>query len=311
MKIVFLDSYSLGDSDLTPISSLGNYTQYEMTEPTQVVERCAGAQIVITNKVRLFKAEIDALPELRLICVAATGTNNIDTQYAAQQGIEVLNVPAYSTQSVAEATFALVLTLLRNVSFYDRYVKDGSYGSSDRCFNLDKPVSQISGKRWGIIGMGNIGRQVARLAQAFSAEVYYYSTSGQSRQEEFRRVSLDELLNSCDIISIHCPLNPQTQALIGYAQMAKMKSSAILINVGRGGIVVEADLAQALNEGLIAGAGLDVFSNEPIENNNPLLRVTDMDRLVLAPHCAWSSQEARKVLVSGIAANIQRFLDKK
>lgn len=309
MKIVFLDRYSIGDTDLTPISSLGDYTEYEETLPSQVVERCAGVQIVITNKVCLFKAEMDALPELKLICVAATGTNNIDTEYAAQLGIKVMNVPSYSTQSVAEATFAMVLTLLRNVTYYDSYVKDGSYGAGHRCFNLDRSVSQISGKRWGIIGMGNIGRRVAEIAQAFSAEICYYSTSGRERQEMFENVSLDELLTSCDIISVHCPLNERTNALLSYAEISKMRPTAVLINVSRGGIVVESDLARALDEGLIAAAGLDVFQGEPIDNSNPLLEIKDSYKLVLAPHCAWSSQEAREVLVSKTGNNIRCFLE--
>ncbi|CDN30971.1 D-3-phosphoglycerate dehydrogenase [Mucinivorans hirudinis] len=304
MKIVFLDSYSVGDADLTPIKQLGDYTEYENTQPEDVVARCADADVVITNKVRIFRAQIDSLPKLRLICVAATGTNNVDSAYAVSKGILVKNVPAYSTQSVAEATFSLVLALLRGTIFYDNYVKGGSYAVSGRCFNLHYPISQISGKRWGVIGLGNIGRRVAEFATAFGADVIYYSTSGKNNSTEYTSVSLDELLEESDIVSIHSPLNEQTENLLDMYQLQKMKRSAILVNVGRGKIINEEALAKALDEGLIAGAGLDVFEYEPINEDNPLLRLKHPDRLIVAPHCAWSSAEARKELVWVIARNI-------
>lgn len=304
MKIVLLDRYSLGDTDLSGLAALGEYVEFENSQQSQVAYRCQGAEVIITNKVKVMREQMDALPSLRLICVAATGTNNVDTAYAAEKGITVRNVPAYSTQSVAETTISLVLALLRNVVFYDDYVKT-RYADSDRCFNLDRPISQISSKRWGIVGMGNIGRRVAEIATAFGASVCYYSTSGKNSNAGYPCVSLDELLSTCDIVSVHCPLNNQTYKLISYAQLKCMKPTAILVNVGRGGIVVESDLARALNENLIAGAGLDVFSNEPIEKGNPLLELKDSYKLIAAPHCAWSSAEAREVLVAKIVENIK------
>lgn len=307
MKIVFLDTYSMGDSDLAPISRLGVFTGYETTRPEEVVERCAEADVVIVNKVKLMRPEIDALPNLKLICVSATGVNNVDTGYAESKGIPVKNVAGYSTESVTEATFALALALLRNVVYYDRYVRDGSYADSGLIFNLNRSVSEIKGKTWGIIGLGTIGRRVAAVAEAFGAKIVYYSTSGVKRDEKYTEKTWDDFLAESDIVSVHSPLNERTKGLIGYGELKKMKPSAILINVARGGIIDEQALAQALNEGVIAGAGLDVFEYEPMLPENPLLKVADPNRLVMAPHCAWTSQEARKVLVEGIAQNIQRF----
>lgn len=306
MKIVILDSYSFGNTDLSPITSLGECTIHDNSTQEQVVDRCQSADVVVTNKVKIFREQMDALPDLRLICVAATGTNNVDLEYAEIKGITVLNVPAYSTQSVTEATVSMVLALLRNTLYYDNYVKSGLYAASGRCFNVDMPISQISGKRWGVIGMGNIGKSVAGMASAFGAKVCYYSTSGMNNANDYPQVTFDELLESCDIISVHCPLNNATTALLGYAEFCKMKNTAILVNVGRGGIVVESDLAKALNEGVIAGAALDVFEQEPIHVSNPLLSVLDSYRLILAPHSAWSAAEARDVLIATIAQNISK-----
>lgn len=307
MKIVFLDGYSIGSTSLAEIMTLGTVVVYDYTASNQVIERSLGAQVIITNKVRIMAPEMDALPDLKLICVAATGTNNVDCQYAAQRKIAVRNVPAYSTDSVAEATFGLALTLLRNVIYYDRYVKDGSYVGSDRPFNLEKSISQIRGKCWGIIGMGNIGRRVAELATAFGAQVCYYSTSGANLSAGYESVTLGGLLSKADIVSVHAPLNNTTLNLINSSEFAQMKPGSIIINVGRGGIINEAALAEALNKGMIAGAGIDVFTAEPIATDNPILTILDKDRLVLAPHSAWSSEEAREVLVAKIAANIRDF----
>lgn len=308
MEIVLLDRYSLGEADLSAFAALGNYTAYDNSQQSQVVARCSDADVIITNKVKIMRAEMDALPNLKLICVAATGTNNVDMDYAALCGIKVRNVPAYSTQSVAEATLSMVLALLRNTLFYDEYAKR-RYAASDRCFNLDRPISQVSSKRWGIIGMGNIGRRVAELATAFGASVCYYSTSGKNPDAGYERATLQTLLATCDIVSIHCPLNEQTQHLIAGDELRQMKPTAIVVNVGRGGIIAETDLAQALDNGTIAGAALDVFGNEPIEVGNPLLSIRDPYRLVVAPHCAWSSAEARSVLVEKIAHNIRQFFE--
>lgn len=311
IKIVFLDSYSIAQTDLGVIKALGQYTSYDCSGQDQVVERAKDADVIITNKVKVMEEQMKQLPNLKLICVAATGVNNVDTQYAAAHGIEVRNVPAYSTESVAEATLSMVLALLRNVVYYDRYVKGGAYAKSGQCFNLDASVSEIKGKRWGIIAMGNIGQRVAQIASVMGAEVVYYSTSGKNNNAPggYESVSLEELLRTSDIVSIHAPLNEATQGLLGYEQFKMMKSTAIVINVGRGGILVEKDLAAALDQELIAGAGLDVFVNEPIEPENQLLKIKNSDRLVLAPHCGWSSQEARDVLVRKIAENISTFFN--
>ena len=310
MKIVFLDEYSICGRDLSSIKKFGDYIGYETTSPEQVLERCTDAEIVISNKVVLDAAIIAALPKLRLICVAATGMNNIDLNAAAEHGVEVRNAVGYSTYSVAETTLCSALSLLREVTYYDNYFKSGEYSKSERIFNFDRPTAQLRGKRWGIIGMGNIGREVARLAEAFGCEVAYYSTSGVERDEVYNKLSLNELLNSSDIISIHCPLNERTHNLIGAEELAMMKNSAILINVARGGIVDEAALAEALNNGNLRGAALDVFTSEPLRES-PLYNLKDPYRLLASPHNAWSSVEAIDRLIACIAGNIQNYASRK
>ena len=308
MKIVFLDRYSLGAADMGPVSALGDYVEYEFTEPARVVERSADADVIITNKVVISDRIMEALPRLKLICVAATGVNNVDTDYATAKGISVRNAAGYSTRSVAEATLAMALGLLRHTVYYDRYVKDGRYAASGRPFALDRSVGEICGKVWGIIGMGTIGRRVAELAMAFGAQVSYYSTSGRNNDAGYLSLPLGDLLAGSDIVSIHAPLNDATEGLLNYSNMKLMRPSSILINVGRGGIVDEAGLARCLNEGVIAGAGLDVFASEPLEAGSPLLTLADGDRLLAAPHCAWSSDAARRTLVEMIADNIKQEL---
>lgn len=310
MKIVFLDEYSVCGRDLSSIKRFGDYTGYDVTSPEQVVERCADAEVVISNKVVLDAAIIASLPKLRLICVAATGMNNIDLNAAAEHGVEVRNAVGYSTYSVAETTICSALSLLREVTYYDNYFKSGEYAKSERIFNFDRPTAQLRGKRWGIIGMGNIGREVARLAEAFGCDVVYYSTSGIERDEVYNKLSLNELLNSSDVISIHCPLNEHTQNLISAEELAMMKKSAILINVARGGIVNEAALAEALNNGNLRGAALDVFTTEPLRES-PLYNLQDPYRLLASPHNAWSSVEAIDRLIACIAENIHEYFTKK
>ena len=310
MKIVFLDEYSVCGRDLSSIKRFGDYTGYDTTSPEQVLERCADAEVVISNKVVLDATIITSLPKLRLICVAATGMNNIDLNAAAEHGVEVRNAVGYSTYSVAETTLCSALSLLREVTYYDNYFKSGEYAKSERIFNFDRPTAQLRGKRWGIIGMGNIGREVARLAEAFGCEVAYYSTSGVGRDEAYNKLSLNDLLNSSDVISIHCPLNERTQNLISAEELAMMKKSAILINVARGGIVNEAALAEALNNGNLRGAALDVFTSEPLRES-PLYNLQDPYRLLASPHNAWSSVEAIDRLIACIAGNIQEYFTKK
>ena len=310
MKIVFLDEYSVCGRDLSSIKKFGDYTGYDTTSPEQVLERCADAEVVISNKVVLNAAIIASLPKLRLICVAATGMNNIDLNAAAEHGVEVRNAVGYSTYSVAETTICSALSLLREVTYYDNYFKSGEYAKAERIFNFDRPTAQLRGKRWGIIGMGNIGREVARLAEAFGCDVAYYSTSGVERNEVYNKLSLNDLLNSSDVISIHCPLNDRTHNLIDAEELAMMKKSAILINVARGGIVNEVALAEALNNGNLRGAALDVFTTEPLRES-PLYNLQDPYRLLASPHNAWSSVEAIDRLIACIAGNIQEYITKK
>ena len=303
-NIVFLDEYSLGGADLSAIRSLGNYTAYETTRPDEIVGRCMEADIIITNKVPFNAATLRGLPRLRLICIAATGMNHIDLAAAAEQGIAVKNAVGYSTHSVTETTIGAAIALLRQVVYYDRYTKK-HYAGADRQFHFGRTTHQLYGSHWGIVGLGNIGHSVARVAEALGCEVAYTSTSGVARQEAYPMMALDALLAWADVVSIHCPLNDRTRGLIGARELARMKPSALLINVARGGIVDEAALAAALDAGQLAGAALDVFVHEPLEKGNPLLAVREPDRLLLSPHNAWSPVEAVEVLVECIARNIR------
>ena len=310
MKIVFLDEYSVCGRDLSSIKRWGDYTGYETTSPEEVLEKSKDAEIIISNKVVLDAKTIASLPHLRLICVAATGMNNIDLNAAAEHGVEVRNAVGYSTYAVAETTLSSALALLREVTYYDNYFKSGAYASSERIFNFDRPTAQLRGKRWGIIGMGNIGREVARLAEAFGCVVSYYSTSGVERKEAYPSLELEELLRSSDVVSIHCPLNDRTRSLIGAEQLALMKPSAILINVARGGIVDETALADALNEGRLRGAALDVFTSEPLRES-PLYTLRDPYRLLASPHNAWSPVEAIDRLIGCIEQNIADYVARR
>ena len=310
MKIVFLDEYSVCGRNLDGIRQYGEYVGYDMTLPEQVVERSKDAEVVISNKVVLDAEIIAQLPHLRLICVAATGMNNVDLNAAAERGILVKNAIGYSTYAVAETTLCSALALLREVAYYDEYFKSGRYAASPRIFNFDRPTAQLRGKRWGVIGMGNIGREVARLAEAFGCEVSYYSTSGVARDEAYNSVSLSELLRESDVVSIHCPLNDRTRSLIGAEQLSLMKPSAILINVARGGIVDEAALAEALDCGKLRGAAFDVFTSEPLRKS-PLYHLKDPYRLLASPHNAWSPVEAIDRLIGCIERNIADYVATK
>ena len=267
VKIVFLDEYSLGGYDLSAIKSLGEYTGYDRTTAFQTLERCKGATVVITNKVYISRETMQQLPDLKMIAIAATGMNNVDLEAAAELGIVVKNVSGYSTYSVAEATLGAALSLLRNSSYYDNYFKSGSYAATDDIFHFGRPISLLRGKNWGIIGLGAIGHQVAHLADAFGCNIAYSSTSGVAREERCPHKELNELLQWADVISVHSPLNAKTAGLIGKDELAQMKSTAIIINVARGGIIDEAALADALNSHIIAGAALDVFSSEPLHSS--------------------------------------------
>lgn len=307
MKIVFLDEYSLGGNDLSAITSLGQYTGYDRTTPEQVLERCKGATVVICNKVYISREVMSQLPDLKLIAISATGMNNVDLDAAAELGIAVKNVSGYSTYSVAEATLCGALNLLKNASYYDHYFKDGAYAATTDIFHFGRPISLLRGKNWGIIGLGAIGHQVAHLAEAFGCNVAYHSTSGAARKEKYPQMALSDLLAWADVISVHCPLNATTAGLIGAEQLKQMKSTAIIINVARGGIIDEQALADALNSNTIAGAALDVFSKEPLPSS-PLYHLNDPYKLVASPHTAWAADEAVKLLIEGVAANIKSIM---
>ena len=305
-KIVFLDEYSIAGRDLTSITSQGDYTAYENTAKEQVVERLQGAEIAITNKVLIDGEAMRQLPDLKLICVAATGMNNVDLVTAKELGIEVKNAVGYSTTSVAETTLASALALARNVVYFDEYFHDGRYSKADRAFCYDRFTFEIRGKKWGIVGLGNIGREVARLASAFGCEVRYSSTSGVKRNEEYPAMELEELLKWSDIVSVHSPLNERTKGLIGREELQLMKPTSLIINVARGGIIDEAALAEALDNGWVAAAALDVFSVEPLRES-PLFHIKDKYRLLASPHNAWSAAEAIDRLIECVANNIRTW----
>jgi len=307
LKIVFLDAQTLGsDISLAPVSSLGEYVSYPSTKPEEVFDRIAGFDVVITNKVWMGKEQIDSSPALKLICVAATGTNNVDTAYAASKGIPVRNAVDYSTESVTQVTWMHILNLVGKARFFDGYVKDGSYSASGCFTNASVPFFELRGKTFGTVGLGNIGSRVAAVAGAFGMKVLYYPTSGKPHSDRFEAdTDLGSFLSRCDVVSVHCPLNDRTNGLIGYAQLKQMKPSAFIVNMGRGGIVVEADLVRALDEGVIAGGATDVFTREPLPADHPYLGMRHPDRLLLTPHIGWASREARICLVEKIAGNIK------
>jgi len=308
-NIVFLDQKTIGKVDnLKLLSKLGKLDTYETSEPGQVVERCKGREIVIVNKVEMTEEVMKQLPDLKLICVAATGVNNVDLNYAGNNGIEVKNVAGYSTDSVAQLTFTMLLYLINKPYYYDTYVKSGAYSRSGSFTHHNEPFWELKGKRMGIIGLGTIGRQVARIAESFGMEVVFYSTTGRNNHISYKRFELDDLLKSSDVVSIHAPLNNQTRNLITYERMKLMRPCAILLNLGRGGIVNEKDLAKALNENVIAAAGIDVMEQEPINADNPLLKLFDKEKILITPHMAWASKESRELLVEKIARNIEVYL---
>lgn len=307
MKICVLDALTVGqDIDLNVLSQCGELTVYDLTKPEEVAERIQGVDVVITNKVILNESNLKDAKNLKMIALLATGYNNIDIEYAKEKGIAVANVAGYSTESVAQHTFAMLLYLVEHLRQYDEYVKSKQYADNEFFTYIAWPYYELAGKKIGIIGLGDIGKAVARIASAFGMEVMYYSTSGKNNSgTAFRRVSLEALLAESDVVSIHAPYNEKTHHLIGYSELQQMKSTAMLLNLGRGNIIVEEDLAKALNENLIAGAALDVLAQEPIDHHNPLFKVEDKSKLLITPHIAWASVEARNVLLEEIIKNIK------
>ena len=308
MKLVFLEAKTLGaDIDLSAFEQLGEVVVYPLSTIEETKERVKDADIVIANKVPMNKETLAAAEQLKLICLTATGTNNVDFTYTRERGIAVTNVKGYSTQSVVQHTFAMLFYLYEKLATYDRYVKSGEYAKCDMFSYFTPTFTELAGKRWGIIGLGEIGRGVAAVARQFACEVCYYSTSGKNDNAQYTRLSLDELLKTSDIISIHAPLNEATLHLIGEEELQKMKSTAYLLNLGRGPIVDEQALTKALQNGEIAGAGLDVLEVEPMTKENPLHQIQDSERLFITPHIGWATKEARQRCVDEVAENIRAY----
>jgi len=313
MKIVFLDSAPLGDVSLEPIARLGDFDAYSNSTEKEAAERAADADVIIVNKIPVSESFIAGLPKLKLICVAATGMNNVDLKAAASRGIPVRNAIGYSTYSVAQFCFAQILELNCKTEVFRDRIRQGIYSRSGLFTDTTVPVSELAGKTLGIIGLGTIGSRVAQIGAALGMNVAYFSTTGTNHSSEYPALTLPELLQRSDIISLHCPLNDRTRGLIGAAQLKLMKRSALLINMARGGIVDEAALADALDNGIIAGAAVDTFTDEPLPTDNPLMTLRHPEKLRLSPHVAWASIEAKVRLVECIANNIiseiQKYTD--
>lgn len=307
MKIVVLDGYALNPGDLswTGMEALGELTVYERTSPSEVLERSAGAEVLITNKTVITAEHMVALPQLKYIGVLATGYNVVDIDEARNRGIVVTNIPAYSTASVAQMVFAHVLNITQRVGYYATENANGRWTNSvDFCY-WDTDLVELDGKKMGIVGLGNIGRATARIAQAFGMEVLVVTSKEQSALPEgMKKVTLDELFAQSDVVSLHCPLTPDTKEMVNAARLQSMKPSAILINTGRGPLVNEQDLADALNEGRIAAAGLDVLSVEPSVTGNPLLGARNC---FITPHIAWATKEARIRLMDIAVNNLKSY----
>lgn len=312
MKIVFLDAKTIGeDIDLSGYDELGEVVKYDFSTPEQVAERVHDTDVIVVNKAPINEQTVGAAANLKLVCVTATGTNNLDKVFLESRGIAWRNVAGYSTESVAQHTFAMLFYLLEKLSYYDEYVKEGRY-AGDTCFtHFAERFCEINGKTWGIIGLGNIGKRVAEIAKMFGANVIYYSTTGKNNCNAYTRVDFDTLLATSDIISVHAPLTPETEGLMNAQAFSKMKPSAIFLNLGRGAIVVEQDLADALNKQKIAAAGLDVLCAEPMSPDSPFLPIKDSKRLLITPHIAWASIEARTKLMNIILEQIKDFFNLK
>ena len=310
MKIVFLDVKTIGeDIDLSGFERFGEVMKYGFSSPEEARVRTRDADVIILNKVVINEQSIGEAEHLKLVCVTATGTNNLDKEYLEKRGIEWRNVAGYSTETVAQHTFALLFFLMEKLSYYDAYVKSERYIGDTIFTHFENVFHELSGKTWGIIGLGAIGHRVADIAKLFGCRVIYYSTSGKNNQPGYERVDFDTLLKESDIVSVHAPLTAETEGLMNKAAFDRMKKSAIFLNLGRGPIVVEADLADALERGSIAAAGLDVLTVEPMSPSNPLRRIKDSDRLLITPHIAWASIEARTRLMKIIESQISDFLN--
>lgn len=307
MNIVLLDTLTYGDTSLTGLELLGDVTSYVTTSADETAARVRDADVIVTNKVVISDEVMQAAPNLKLICVAATGMNNIDHDAAARRGITVKNVAGYSTDAVVQHTFSMLFYLMGHSRYYDEYVKSGQWQNEAVFTHIGPSFSELRGKTWGIIGLGEIGRSVANIARAFGANVCYYSTSGRNESSEFEKTTLSRLIENSDIISIHAPLNSSTENLISHSELLQMKDGAVLLNLGRGGIVDEDALSVIIDVKPIS-VGLDVLVKEPMKSPHPLLTVKHPERLYITPHIAWTSREARERLIAETIENIKTFV---
>ena len=310
MKLIFLDAKTIGDDiSLDSYEDFGEVIKYDFSTPDLARKRSVDADILIVNKVPVNKYTIGNAKNLKLVCVTATGTNNLDKDYLDKRGIAWRNVAGYSTDSVTQHTFAIFFYLFEKLRYYDDYVKEGRYTNDTVFTHFAEHFYELKGKTWGIIGLGEIGRSVYRVAEAFGCRMIYASPSGRDPQEGYNMTSMENLLRTSDIISIHTPLNEYTENLINRKTLSMMKKSCILINVARGPIVNEEDLRWALENDVIAAAGLDVLCEEPMSADNPLLEIKDSKKLFITPHIAWASYEARVRLMDIIHSQIKEFLE--
>ena len=310
MKIVILERNSVGlDVPVNCFEELGEVTYYANTKTIEEVkERTKDADIVVANKAPMCREALSGSANLKLICEFATGFDNCDLTYCKEKGITVCNVADYCTDMVAQHTFTLALALLQKLAYYDNYVKSGEYSAQERFSNFDVPFTELSGKTWGIVGMGNIGKRVAKIATAFGCRVIFHSVTGKSTVTEYEQVDKDTLLTESDFLSLHCPLSDLTKNFIDSEALKKMKKTAILVNVARGPVVNNPDLYEALESGEIMAAGLDVMEKEPLELSNPLSKIKDSNKLIITPHLGWGSVEARTRCVNEAFLNAKAFL---
>ena len=309
MKIVFLDRNTIGfDIETANFRDFGELEEHDSCGVSDSKKYIKDADVVIFNKTVMNEDMLKDAVNVKLLCVTATGYDNVDLDYCKSRKIAVCNVKGYSTPAVVQHTFALALYVLEKISYYDNYVKSGEYCKASGFSNFDERYFELDGKTWGIVGMGNIGRGVAAVASAFGCRVIYYSASGNNCSDLYERVDFKTLLNESDILSLHCPLSEKTRGLMDIEAFKQMKKSAILVNVARGPVVDEQALYTALTENLIAGAGLDVLGKEPMSIDNPLIKIKDSRKLIITPHMAWASVEARKRCVQEIYKNIESFL---
>ena len=305
MKIVVLDAATLGaDIDLSPLRELGEVTVYDNTAPEEASSRVADQNVIVSNKVKLNESNLKNAGEMKLICLAATGYDCVDTAYCRSRGIGVCNVPGYSTHSVAQLTVAMALSLGTHLTEYRTYVHDGSYSRSGLANRLEPMWYELCGKTWGIVGGGNIGQEVAKIASAMGCRVLMCR---RKKDPDFETVDIDTLCAQSDIISVHVALTEQTRGMIGKDQIGRMKPNAIFINVARGAVTDEAALAEAVLENRLGALGVDVYTQEPFREGHPFCRLLELPNVCLTPHMAWGSREARRRCVDTVAGNIRAF----